>query len=159
LEDKFVFWAVTTVISLSITVIGILIKSIWSIVFGDYRKWKEGIEKWKETIEKEGGGIVTRDKHFQWCGEKQSTCSEGVNCRLCEVEEWRKDMYEKGGPLTTQGHDIVCEKRANVLVSMVENSLKHYQEIVKKDLEIVMLSVKETVTEAVRQIKEANGRK
>jgi hypothetical protein len=151
LENKFVFWLVTTLIGLSFAVIGILIKSIWSIVFGDYRKWKE-------TIEKEGG-VVTRDKHFQWCGDKQSACSEGVNCRLCEVEEWRKDMYEKGGPLTTQGHDVVCEKRASVLVSMVEKSLKHYQELVKKDLEIVMLSVKETVTEAVRQIKEANGRK
>jgi hypothetical protein len=149
LENKYIFWAITGLIGLSFAVIGILIKSIWSIVFGEYRKWKE-------TIEKEGG-VVTRDKHFQWCGEKQSTCSEGVNCRLCEIEEWRKDMYGKGGPLTVQGHDPICEKRASVLVSMVESSLKHHQELVKKDLEIVMLSVKEIVTDAVKEIKAANG--
>jgi hypothetical protein len=158
LENKYIFWAITALIGLSFTVIGILIKSIWSMVFGDYRKWKETIEKEGRVVTKEGG-VVTRDKHFQWCGEKQSTCSEGVNCRLCEIEEWRKDMYEKGGPLTVQGHDPICEKRASVMVSMVENSLSHHQALVKKDMEIVMLSVKEIVADAVKEIKAANGRK
>jgi hypothetical protein len=41
----------------------------------------------------------------------------------------------------------------------LEDSLRHHQELVKKDLEIVMLSVKETVAEAVKEIKAANGRK
>ena len=121
-------------------------------------KW----DKWKSDLDSEGG-VVTRDLHFQWCREKQLVCSEGVNCRLCEIEEWRKDMYEKGGPLTTQQHEAICDrittKAASVLVSKLEDSLRHHQELVKKDMEIVMLSVKDTVTQAVKDIKESNSQK
>ena len=162
MESKFVFWAITSFIGLLFVITGVLIRTVWLMVFNDLHGWKTEIQK--------EGGTVTRDKFFDWCREKQAKCSEGMNCRLCEIEDWRRDMLEKGGPLTLQPHDVMCEKVTSRVASIfgekLSDSINHYNslikkdlELMKKDLEIAVLSVNETIVQAVKEIKEANGRK
>ena len=91
-------------------------------------------------------------------------------------------MFEKGGPITFQSHEATCEKvTAKVVgffVSKLEDSLGHHRELVKKEMELAMLnvqnsvgelvkkqlelvtvSVQNSVSQAVKAFKEANGSK
>ncbi len=162
MENKFIFWGVTTLIVGSLSIIGILIRTLWTTVFRDFWDWKKSVQDWRTSIE-QAGGVTTRDKHFSWCGEKQGSCSEKIGCRLDDIEQWRQDMYEKGGPLMAQAHEAICDrvtsKAANIFSEKIETSLAHHRELQKKDLEIVMAGMKSTVLDAVEQIKKMNGTK
>lgn len=155
MESKFVFWAITSFIGLLFIIMGVLIRTVWTVVFNDLHGWKTEIQK--------EGGTVTRDKFFDWCREKQAKCSEGMNCRLCEIEDWRQDMFERGGPLMMQNHEIICEKvttkMAGIFIAKLDDSLNHHRELVKKELEVITLRFEKSVMQATKAITESNVKK
>lgn len=151
MESKFVFWAITSFIGLLFIIMGVLIRTIWNMVFSDLRKRKTDLEK--------EGGVVTRDKFFLWCEEKQAKCSNNVNCRLCEIEEWRQDMFKKGGPLMMQPHEAICERVTAKAAAIVSLTLEAQWKLMKKELEVIQLTLKNDVMTALNALKEANGKK
>jgi len=107
----------------------------------------------KDDIDGEGGA-VTRDKHFDWCSEKQGGCSKVVDCRLCNIEEWRDNIVELGGPLMVKEHMAQCDKVAERVGQRVESILK-----LQKDLFVSELNgMKSALELLVRELKETNGK-
>jgi len=130
MESKFVFWAITSFIGLLFIIMGVLIRTIWNMVFSDLRKRKTDLEK--------EGGVVTRDKFFLWCEEKQSKCSSSMNCKIEDIVEWRNAMFEKGGPVLSKDHDEICDKvttkAAATFARMVDERFAHHRELVTAQL-------------------------
>lgn len=162
-------WLIGIGLGLLISVVGWLLRGMMRKIWNTIEEKIGNIEEWRTEINKKGG-TVTRDDHFSFCGKSQAKCSTEIRRELCDLDEWRQSMFEKGGPLTMQSHESICERVttnvAKIFTEKLDASINHYNvlvkkdlELIKKDLEIAMLNVNETIKEAVKEIRAVNGRK
>lgn len=120
------------------------------------RDWMQSFSHWRKESEQRGG-FVTREQYFNWANEG-----------IAEIDNWRDAMLEKGGALTVQAHEKICEKKnaetRELFSEKIDQSIRHFNELIKKDFDILkrdltieMLKVNDTVKQMVKEIKRHNG--
>ena len=145
-----------------LTLFGLLVAYIW-------RKLENRITAqadWRVKLE-EGGGVVNGDKLVaaikevagqmaKACKENRGECQAEFCRRLEDLETWRKDMADKGGPMLRSEHIAACERAAERAVQtymkMMDTLFAHHREWVQKGLENIQLSIEKDVLEELRSL-------
>lgn len=140
----------------------IIIGILWAGLLWFIKRLVNRWDEWKKGLD-EKGGVVTRNDHFEWCGNSQNKCLGDVNCKFEEIFNWRNGIMEKGGPMTLSDHMMVCEKvsekAAAAYAKRVDENYAHHREWVANQLELVRANLEKKLTEGFLQMsKEINHR-
>jgi hypothetical protein len=113
-------------------------------------KWKQDLDERSLAFE-EKGGIVTRDKHFEWCKDAMTKCSAGPLAQ--SLTDWRQQMYEKGGALTKAEHTELCKEVAGVFGDRVSEIFSHHREIMAQEMKLVRTELSKDLLKSMADLK------
>ena len=155
----------------ALAVFGTLVIYIWRKFenrLSAHTKWREGF------VEK--GGVVTGDKLTvtikevveelkKNCKENRVECQEEWCRRITDIETWRKDMADAGGPMLRSEHLVAYEKQltrmdevSKTQMKMIDTMFTHHREWVQKGLENIQLTIENDVLEQLKDLKILMGK-
>ena len=152
----------------ALALFGLLVAYIW-------RKLENRITaqvEWRTKFE-EVGGVVTGDKLVdaikevadrmaKACKENRAECQADFCRRIDDLETWRKDMADKGGPMLRSEHIAACERAAErtaqTYLKMMDTLFTNHREWVQKGFENIQLSIEKTMLDELKDLKLHIGR-
>lgn len=90
-------------------------------------KWEDKHQEKEETYLKEGG-IVTRDKFFEFCGGMMAKCP--LFDRVSHIINWKTEIFSKGGAMTKDDHSLSEEKLVTRFISGVKDFFSEHNRMV-----------------------------
>lgn len=89
------------------------------------------------------GGVVTREKFFEWCNQHQASCPACFGFR--QMTDWRDGMFDKGGPLTKGEHTMMCKEIVKETMLNITEKLdqlfEHQREWVGQELRLLRTEI------------------
>jgi len=135
-----------------VTVIVILIGLIGIVGFLGrtiMKSLKSEVEKfpiWLNELGKEGG-VVSRQKYFEWCKKAQEECPIGTEIK--ELHHWRMNIMEEGGIMTTKEHQITDYSSHEKLIKKMEASFYSQRGWVEDRLNLVKAELEKSILQAI----------
>ena len=142
-----------------LVIMGVLIGLIWNDLRDQLREIKADALKfsaWLLENNKEGG-IVTREKYFQWCNENRMKCPAFSEVDI--ISRWKTNMLEKGGVLTKTEHEVLCQNITEKLMCRVDESFNRHREWVGDHLVLIQSNMENRILKELHEVKEQIGKK
>lgn len=148
LNNQWVFWLATGGIS-------IIFFLLWFWV----KRWIGEMDIEKEAWKKEGG-LLTRDKFFEWCQNNREGCPAGKQIKA--MMEWKNGVLEDGGFMPREEHTQICKEItreiSNHFTDRIKELFDNHRQWVAQELKLITKE-QEVLNKLVReQIKTESGR-
>jgi len=135
MKDIWVVWLTQGLIFILFLVVWFWIKR-WVNQQDD--RWKKYEEEWMNQ-----GGVVTRNKFFDWCLEGKSKCAALISYGT--LIEWRNTMLSKGGPMVKEEF-LALSKEMNKEVNekfceRIDELFEHHREWVGQEMKLLRMEI------------------
>jgi hypothetical protein len=157
------FGTVIVILAGFIAITGTLIGLIWRDLKGTIKEIKEKLGKypdwesmrvileefshWLKKMSDDHGGLVTRDKFFEWCNKNQRECAACIEVK--ELADWRQGMSDKGGIVTREEMAQKLENVTDKVMNRITECFDHHRGWVDGKLNTMQASTEKNILQSI----------